>query len=128
MGGYGFKLHLIITHEGTLLVERDHLRVLIANITNFCERLMNRMVVMRIGFLDLLERNRFGNIPEVQTFVAYEERRKFGIPIKDVGEYMNFLEAQYTLWPEEVTLKTLETLQNEIAEGKNIIFRRVEAP
>ena len=70
----------------------------------------------------------FGDIPEVHTFVAYEERRKFGIPIKDVGEYMDFLKAQYTLWPEQVTLETLEILQKEIAEGKNIIFRPVEVP
>lgn len=70
----------------------------------------------------------FGDIPEVHIFVAFRKKGKFGIPIKDVDEYLNFLKAQYTLWPEEVTLKTLETLQSEIAEGKNITFRPAEAP
>ena len=65
----------------------------------------------------------FGDIPEVHTFVDYEEKRKFGIPIKDVDEYLNFLKAQYTLWPVEETLKTLENLQKEIAEGKKFIFQ-----
>lgn len=81
-----------------------------------------------IEYLEAQLIKQFGDIPEVHTFVAYEERRKFGIPIKDVDEYLNFLKAQYTLWPEEVTLKTLETLQSEIAEGKNITFRPAEAP
>ncbi len=36
----------------------------------------------------------FGDIPEVHTFVDFEERRRFGIPIKDADEYLNFLTAQ----------------------------------
>ena len=68
----------------------------------------------------------FGDIPEVHTFVAFREKGKFGIPIKDVDEYLNFLKAQYTLWPMEETRKTLENLENSIAAGVNIVFRPVE--
>ena len=81
-----------------------------------------------IEYLEAQLIKQFGNIPEVQTFVAYEERRKFGIPIKDVDEYLNFLKAQYTLWPMEETRKTLETLEKRMAEGANIVFRPMEAP
>ena len=70
----------------------------------------------------------FGDIPEVHTFVAFREKGKLGIPIKDVDEYLNFLRAQYTLWPMEETLKTLENLENRMAEGVNIVFGPVEAP
>ena len=64
----------------------------------------------------------FGDIPEVHAFVAFQERRKHGIPIKDADEYLNFLTAQYALWPEEETLETLQKLQKRMAEGANIIF------
>ena len=70
----------------------------------------------------------FGDIPEVHTFVAFREKGKFGIPIKDVDEYLNFLKAQYTLWPMEETRKTLENLENRMAEGVNIVFGPVESP
>ena len=70
----------------------------------------------------------FGDIPEVHTFVAFREKGKLGIPIKDVDEYLNFLKAQYTLWPMEETLKTLENLENRMADGVNIVFGPVEAP
>ena len=70
----------------------------------------------------------FGNIPEVHTFVAFEEKRKAGIPIKDAEEYLNFIKAQYSLWPEEITLKTLETLEKQIAEGENVVFGPMRAP
>ena len=70
----------------------------------------------------------FGDIPEVHTFVAFREKGKLGIPIKDVDEYLNFLKAQYTLWPMEKTRKTLENLENRMAEGVNIVFGPVDSP
>ena len=39
---------------------------LCANIANFCERLMNRMVVMRGRFLDPLKRNRLNATVDVR--------------------------------------------------------------
>ena len=79
-----------------------------------------------IEYLEAQLIKQFGDIPEVHTFVAYEERRKFGIPIKDASEYMEFLKVQYTLWPMEETRKTLETLEKRMAEGANIVFGPVE--
>jgi hypothetical protein len=70
----------------------------------------------------------FGDIPEVHTFVVFREKGKLGIPIKDADEYLTFLRAQYTLWPMEETLKTLENLENRMAEGVNIVFGPVESP
>ncbi len=81
-----------------------------------------------IEYLEAQLIKQFGNIPEVHTFVAFREKGKLGIPIKDVDEYLNFLRAQYTLWPMEKTLKTLENLENSMAEGVNIVFGPVEAP
>ena len=70
----------------------------------------------------------FGDIPEVQTFVAFRERMQLGIPIKDADEYLSFLKAQYTLWPMEETRETLETLEKQMAEGANIVFVPMETP
>ena len=70
----------------------------------------------------------FGDIPEVHTFVAFRQKIQFRIPIKDADEYLNFLKAQYTLWPMEETRKTLETLEKRIEEGANIVFVPMEAP
>ena len=50
------------------VVRRDYLHISIANIANFCERLMNRMVVMRSRFLDPLERNRLDATVKVLRF------------------------------------------------------------
>ncbi|MYC77223.1 hypothetical protein F4X10_15780 [Candidatus Poribacteria bacterium] len=65
----------------------------------------------------------FGDIPQVHIFVGWERERRQGIPIRDAEEYITFLEAQYHLWPSETTLRTLETLRKEKAEGVRIIFR-----
>ncbi len=70
----------------------------------------------------------FGDIPEVHTFVDFEERRRFGISIKDADEYLSFLKAQYTLWPIEETRETLETLEKRIEAGANIVFGPMEVP
>ena len=70
----------------------------------------------------------FGDVPEVHTFVDFEERRRYGIPIKDADEYLNFLKAQYSLWPKEITLETLKTLEKQIAQGETITFGPMEAP
>lgn len=84
--------------------------------------------VLYIEYLQAQLIKQFGDIPEVHTFVAFQERRKFGIPIKDADEYLGFLKAQYSLWPKEVTLETLETLEKQIAAGEVIIFGPMEAP
>lgn len=65
----------------------------------------------------------FGDIPQIHIFVEWENKRRQGIPIRDAEEYITFLEAQYYLWPSETTLRTLETLRNEKANGVRIIFR-----
>lgn len=79
-----------------------------------------------IEYLEAQLIKQFGDIPEVHTFVAFREKGKLGIPIKDVDEYLNFLRAQYILWPMEETLKTLENLENDMAAGVNIVFGPVE--
>lgn len=84
--------------------------------------------VLYIEYLQAQLIKQFGDIPEVHTVVAFEERRKLGIPIKDADEYLSFLRAQYSLWPEEVTLTTLKTLEKQIAEGVDIVFGPMEAP
>ena len=78
-----------------------------------------------LGIFFVSERGRSGWLT-VHTFVAFREKGKLGIPIKDVDEYLSFLRAQYTLWPMEKTRKTLENLENSIAAGVNIVFGSVE--
>ena len=56
--------------------------------------------------------NQFGDTPEVKTIAERERKRLLGIPVT-IDEQINFLEAQYELWPHEQTLRTLESLQKE---------------
>ena len=52
----------------------------------------------------------FGDVEEVHIVVDREEKRKLGIPVT-LDEQINFLEAQYYLWPDDNTLKTLKSLR-----------------
>ena len=66
----------------------------------------------------------FGDIPQIHIFVEWQKKRRQGLPIRNAAEYITFLEAQYYLWPSEVTLRTLKTLQEEKASGVQIIFKK----
>ena len=57
----------------------------------------------------------FGDIKEVHIIVDREEKRKMGIPVT-LDEQIVFLEAQYSLWQDINTLKTLEKLQKVKAD------------
>ena len=52
----------------------------------------------------------FGDVEEVHIVVDREEKRKLGIPVT-LDEQINFLAAQYYLWPDDNTLKTLKSLR-----------------
>ncbi|RKU35702.1 hypothetical protein C6496_15475 [Candidatus Poribacteria bacterium] len=66
----------------------------------------------------------FGDISQVHIFVEWQKKRRQGLPIRDAAEYIAFLEAQYYLWPSEMTLSTLKTFQEEKASGVQIIFEK----
>ena len=60
-----------------------------------------------------------GDIPEVDTVVEGETKLWFGgfkFP-GDEDEYIDFLEAEYVLWPKDENLKTLEKYRKARAEG-----------
>ena len=60
-----------------------------------------------------------GEIPEVDVVVKGETKLWFGgfkFP-GDEDEYIDFLEAEYVLWPKDVNLKTLEKYRKARAEG-----------
>ncbi len=56
--------------------------------------------------------NQFGDIPEVHIIGERERKRALGIPAT-LDERIDFLKAQYALWPNERTLRALESLQKE---------------
>ena len=62
----------------------------------------------------------FGDIPEVHTVADLELRNALGIPTT-VDDFIDFVEAQYALWPHEKTLRTLKRLRKAKAEGTLII-------
>ncbi|MDE0018091.1 MAG: hypothetical protein OXU51_18050 [Candidatus Poribacteria bacterium] len=51
----------------------------------------------------------FGDIPEVHTIGEFEQKTAKG-DTPTVGEYIIYLEAHYTLWPNEKTLNILKEL------------------
>ena len=62
----------------------------------------------------------FGDLPEVHTVADLELRNALGIPTT-VDEFLDFVEAQYALWPHEKTLRTLKRLRKAKAEGTLVI-------
>lgn len=58
----------------------------------------------------------FGDRPEIHILADTEIKKRQGIPFTR-DEYINFLEAQYSLFPDKRTLKTLERQQQEKAAG-----------
>lgn len=60
----------------------------------------------------------FGDIKEVHIIADREEKRKFGSPVT-LDEQIVFLEAQYSLWSNTNTLKTLEKLRKIKADTHN---------
>lgn len=58
--------------------------------------------MMRVSLL-----RRFGDIPEVDTFLALSEKKLKNQPLS-LDEHIEFTSAQYALWPDPRTKKTLE--------------------
>ncbi len=58
--------------------------------------------MMRVSLL-----RRFGDIPEVHTFLALNEKKLKNQPLS-LDEHIEFTRAQYSLWPDPRTKKTLE--------------------
>lgn len=67
--------------------------------------------------------NQFGDIPEVHTIGEYEHNAAQGIP-PTLDEYIEFLEAHMSLWPNDTTLSTLKEMRRVKADGVQIIFKR----
>ena len=63
----------------------------------------------------------FGDTPEVQTIGDYELKVARGIA-PTLEEYANYLEAHYTLFPNEDNRRTLEDFRKIVASGSEIIF------
>ena len=58
--------------------------------------------IMRVSLL-----RRFGDTPEVHTFLALNEKKLKNQPLS-LDEHIEFTRAQYSLWPDPRTKKTLE--------------------
>lgn len=78
---------------------------------------------LRAKYLYDILLNQFGDIPEVHTIGEYEHNAARGIP-PTLDEYIAFLEAHMSLWPNNTTLSTLEEMRRVKADGVQVIFKR----
>ena len=78
---------------------------------------------LRAKYLYDILLNQFGDIPEVHTIGEYEHNAARGIPLT-LDEYIAFLEAHMSLWPNNTTLSTLEEMRRVKADGVQVIFKR----
>ncbi|MYB95446.1 hypothetical protein F4054_22840 [Candidatus Poribacteria bacterium] len=78
---------------------------------------------LRAKYLYDILLNQFGDIPEVHTIGEYEHNTARGIPTT-LDEYITFLEAHMSLWPNNTTLSTLEEMRRVKADGVQVIFKR----
>ena len=78
---------------------------------------------LRAKYLYDILHNQFGDIPEVHTIGEYEHNAARGIP-PTLDEYIAFLEAHMSLWPNDTTLSTLKKMRRLKAEGVQVIFKR----
>lgn len=78
---------------------------------------------LRAKYLYDILLNQFGDIPEVHTIGEYEHNAAQGIP-PTLDEYINFLEAHMSLWPNDTTLSTLKEMRRVKADGVQVIFKR----
>ena len=78
---------------------------------------------LRAKYLYDILLNQFGDIPEVHTIGEYEHNAAQGIP-PTLDEYIAYLEAHMSLWPNDTTLSTLKEMRRVKADGVQIIFKR----
>lgn len=78
---------------------------------------------LRAKYLYDILLNQFGDIPEVHTIGEYEHKAAHGI-LPTLDEYIAFLEAHMSLWPNDTTLQTLKEIRRVKADGVQIIFKR----
>ncbi|MDE0482224.1 MAG: hypothetical protein OXI67_06590 [Candidatus Poribacteria bacterium] len=76
---------------------------------------------LRAKYLYDILLKQFGDKPEVHTIGKYEHRAAKGI-VPTLDEYIIYLEAHLSLWPNKTTRETLEEVLKMKDEGKNIIF------
>ena len=79
--------------------------------------------LLRAKYLYDILLNQFGDIPEVHTIGEYEHNAAQGIP-PTLDEYINFLEAHMSLWPNDTTLETLKEMRRVKADGISIVLKR----
>ena len=77
--------------------------------------------VLRAEYLYAQLIKQFGDTPEVQAIGDYELRSAQGIP-STLDEYIEFLEAQLSFWPNDTTLNTLKEMRRIKADGGNFVF------
>ena len=77
--------------------------------------------VLRAEYLYAQLIKQFGDTPEVQAIADYELRAAQGIP-STLDEYIEFLEAQLSFWPNDTTLSTLKEMRRIKADGGNFVF------
>ena len=80
--------------------------------------------VLRAEYLYAQLIKQFGDTPEVQAIADYELRAAQGIP-STLDEYIEFLEAHMSFWPNETTLSTLKEMRRIKADGGNFVFKRI---
>ena len=78
---------------------------------------------LRAKYLYDILLNQFGDIPEVHTIGEYEHKAARGIP-PTLDEYIEFLEAHMSLFPNDTTLSTLTEMRRVKADGGQVIFKR----
>lgn len=76
---------------------------------------------LRAKYLYDILLKQFGDKPEVHTIGKYEQKAAKGI-VPTLDEYITYLEAHLSLWPNKTTRETLEEVLKMKDEGKNIIF------
>lgn len=76
---------------------------------------------LRAEYLHAQLLKQFGDIPAVHIIGAFELRAARGIP-PAVDEYIAFLEAHNSLFPNETHQRTLEDIRKAVADGVKIVF------
>ena len=74
---------------------------------------------LRAKYLYDILLNQFGDIPEVHTIGEYEHKAAQGIP-PTLDEYIEFLEAHMSLFPNDTTLSTLTEMRRE---SKQMVYK-----